>query len=153
MTSSKNQKIDDVIKKSENRENQKIKKSENQKIDDVIKKSENLKNLKKSINFKNLKNLKKIEKSEKSENRENQKIGEFLEIGEFSGIGKILEIENARSRKKETTRAFASKREIPSEKSTLVGLKKMYNKWISLVKSKLKAKNSTANVRSLETST
>ena len=51
-------------------------------------------------------------------------IGEFLEIGEFSGIGKILEIENARPRKKETARAFASKREIPSEKSTLVGLKK-----------------------------
>ena len=50
-------------------------------------------------------------------------IGEFLEIGEFSGIGKILEIENARPRKKETARAFASKREIPS-KSTLVGLKK-----------------------------
>ena len=67
---SENQKIDDVIKKSENRENQKIKKSENQKIDDVIKKSKNLKNLRKSINFKNLKNLKKIEKSVNFGNRE-----------------------------------------------------------------------------------
>ena len=51
----------------------------------------------------------------KSENRGNRK------IGESSGIGKILEIENARPRKKETARAFASKREIPS-KSTLVGV-------------------------------
>ena len=66
-----NQKIDDVIKKSENQKiDDVIKKSENQKIDDVIKKSENLKNLKKSINFKNLKNLKKIEKSVNFGNRE-----------------------------------------------------------------------------------
>ena len=62
--------------------------------------------------------------SSKNQKIGKSEIGEFLEIEEFWGIGKILEIENARSRKKETTRAFASKREIPSEKSTLVGLKK-----------------------------